>query len=86
MTSVVEKLLKVGLTEYEAKLSTTFSTADEGVEEIKKMIGKSRLIRISSIPMTLLDDLKPLLANKDLKIILPLGDTHRSGRTFILAA
>jgi hypothetical protein len=59
---------------YEAKLSTTFSTADEGVEEIKKMVGKSRAIRISSIPMTLLDELKPLLANKDLKIILPLGE------------
>ena len=59
---------------YEAKLSTTFSTVDEGIEEIKKKISKSRAIRISGIPMTLLNELKQLLANKDLKIILPLGE------------
>jgi hypothetical protein len=58
---------------YEAKISTTYEV-DEGIEEIKRMIGKSRVIRISGIPMTLLDELKPLLANKDLKIILPLGE------------
>ena len=59
---------------YEAKLSTTFSTVDEGIEEIKKKISKSRAIRISGIPMKLLNELKALLANKDLKIILPLGE------------
>ena len=58
---------------YEVKLSTVYEV-DEGITEIKKMIGKSRVIRISSIPMTLLDELKPLLTNKDLKIILPLGE------------
>jgi hypothetical protein len=54
-------------------MSTTFSTVDEGLEEIKKKIGKARGIRISNIPMKLLNELEPLLANKDLKIILPLG-------------
>jgi hypothetical protein len=59
---------------YEAKLSTTFGTVEEGVEEIKRKIQKSRRIRISSIPMSLLNQLKPMLGNKDLKIILPLGE------------
>jgi hypothetical protein len=34
---------------------------------------KSRRIRISSIPSSLLEQLKPLLKDKDLKIILPIG-------------
>jgi len=59
---------------YEAKISTTFSTVDEGIEEIKRKIQKSRRMRINNIPMKLLDDLKPLLRDKDLKIILPLGE------------
>jgi hypothetical protein len=59
---------------YEAKLSTTFDTAEEGIEEIKRKIRKSRRIRISNIPMSLLNQLKPMLGNKDLKIILPLGE------------
>ena len=54
-------------------MSTTFSTVDEGLEEIKKKISKARGIRISNIPIKLLNELEPLLANKDLKIILPLG-------------
>ena len=58
---------------YEAKLGTTYEV-DEGLKELRKQIGKSRAIRISGIPMTLLNELKPLLANKDLKIILPLGE------------
>ena len=58
---------------YEAKISTTFATAEEGIGEIKKKIQKSRRIRISSIPPSLLEQLKPLLKDKDLKIILPIG-------------
>ena len=54
---------------YEAKLSTTFSTVDEGIDEIKRKIKKSRGIRISNIPMKLLEELKPLLVGKDLKLI-----------------
>lgn len=58
---------------YEAKISTTFATAEEGIGEIKKKIQKSRRIRISSIPPSLLEQLKPILKDKDLKIILPIG-------------
>jgi len=59
---------------YEAKISTTFATVEEGLEEIKRMIQKARRIRISNIPMSLLEELKPLLKDKDLMIILPLGE------------
>jgi len=59
---------------YEAKISTTFATPEEGIAEIKRMIQKSRRLRISGIPMPLLEELKPLLKDKDLMIILPLGE------------
>lgn len=59
---------------YEAKLSTTFDTVEEGISEIKKKIEKSRRIRISNIPMKLLEELKPRLQEKDLKIVLPLNE------------
>ena len=59
---------------YEAKISTTFRTTAEGVEAIKEKIGKSRRVRISGIPMSLLKKLAPLLKGKDVKIILPLGE------------
>ncbi len=59
---------------YESKISTTFATPEEGIAEIKRMIQKSRRIRISNVPMRLLEELKPLLKDKDLMIILPLGE------------
>ena len=59
---------------YEAKIGTTFATAEEGIVEIKRQIQKSRRIRISNIPMSLLEELKPLLKDKDLMVILPLGE------------
>lgn len=59
---------------YEAKLSTTFDTIEEGIEEITRKVQKSRRIRISNIPMSLLNQLMPFLADKDLKIILPLEE------------
>jgi len=59
---------------YEAKLSTTFETVEEGIGEIKRKIQRSRRIRISNIPMNLLKQLMPLLGEKDLKIVLPLGE------------
>jgi hypothetical protein len=59
---------------YEAKLSTTFGTVDEGIEEIKRKVQKSRRIRINNVPMKLLHELKPLLRDKDLKIILPFDE------------
>ncbi len=59
---------------YEAKISTTFATVEEGITEIKRVMQKSRRVRISNIPMRLLDELKPLLKDKDLMIILPIGE------------
>jgi hypothetical protein len=60
---------------YEMKIGTTFATVEEGIGEIKRMIQKSRRIRISNIPMNLLETLKPLLKDKDLMIILPMNET-----------
>jgi len=59
---------------YEAKISTTFSTIEEGKEEMKRKIQKSRRLRINNIPVGLLKELEPLLGGKDLKIILPIGE------------
>ena len=59
---------------YEMKIGTTFATVEEGVAEIKHLIQKSRRIRISNIPMSLLEELKPLLKDKDLMIILPMNE------------
>src|SRR3990170_7553659 len=59
---------------YEAKISTTYATAEEGIAEVKRMIQKSRRVRISNIPMCLLEELKPLLKDKDLMIILSMGE------------
>jgi hypothetical protein len=59
---------------YEAKISTAFATVEEGIAEIKRMIQKSRRLRISNIPMRLLEELKPLLKDKDLMIILPMNE------------
>lgn len=59
---------------YETKISTTYATIEQGLAELKRMVQKSRRIRISNIPMDLLEELKPLLKDKDLMIILPLGE------------
>jgi len=59
---------------YEAKIGTTFATVEEGIVEIKRMVQKSRRIRISNIPMCLLEELKPLLKDKDLMVILPMNE------------
>lgn len=59
---------------YEAKLSTTFENVEEAIVEIKKKIQKSRRIRISNIPMKLLEELKPYFKEKDVKIVLPIGE------------
>jgi hypothetical protein len=59
---------------YEAKIGTTFATVEEGIAEIKRMTQKTRRVRISNIPMSLLEELKPLLKDKDLMIILPIGE------------
>ena len=57
--------------QYQAKISTVFASVEQGVEELKKKIEKSRKIRIGNIPPSLLKELLPLLEGKDVKIILP---------------
>ena len=59
---------------YEAKLGTTYATMEEGISEIKRQIQKSRRIRISNIPMSMLEEFKPLLKDRDLMVILPVGE------------
>ena len=59
---------------YEAKIGTTFATVEEGILEIKRVLQKSRRIRISNIPMNLLEELMPMLKDKDLMIILPMDE------------
>jgi len=58
---------------YEAKIGITYKI-EKGIEELKKKVKKSRIIRINNIPVNLLRELMPLLEGKDLKIILPLGE------------
>ncbi len=57
--------------QYEAKISTIFSSIEEAIEVIKNKIEKSRKVRICNIPMDMLEELTPLLKGKDVKIILP---------------
>jgi hypothetical protein len=59
---------------YEAKISTAYASPKEGIEEIRRMIQKSRRIRISNIPMPLLNEFLPLLKDKDLMIVLPQNE------------
>jgi hypothetical protein len=59
---------------YEAKISTTYASPQEGIDEIKRIIQKSRRIRISNLPMPLLDEFKPLLKDKDIMIVLPQNE------------
>jgi len=59
---------------YEAKISTTFRSTQEAVEAITDKIKKSKRVRISNIPMELLEKLVPLLKDKDVKIILPMKE------------
>jgi hypothetical protein len=60
--------------QYQAKISTVFASVNQGVEELKKKIEKSRKIRVGNIPPSLLKKLLPLLEGKDVKIILPEGE------------
>ena len=59
--------------QYEAKISTIFSSEKEAFEAIVSKIEKSRRVRISNVPMPLPEKLAPLLKGKDVKIILPKG-------------
>ncbi len=57
--------------QYQAKISTVFATAKEGVEQLKSKIAKSRKVRIGNVPVGLIEKLLPWLQGKDVKIILP---------------
>ncbi len=60
---------------YEQKISTVYATPLEAIEEIKSKLKHGRKIRINNIPMALLRTLAPLLQDKDLKIVLPEGES-----------
>ncbi len=57
--------------QYEAKISTTFSSTKDALKAITDKIERSRTLRINNIPMGMLAKLLPLLKGKDVKIILP---------------
>jgi len=59
--------------QYQEQISTVFKTNKEAIEQIKDKIAKSRRVRISSIPMGLLEELMPLLRGKDVRVILARG-------------
>ena len=56
---------------YEAKIATVFASVGDATEQIMQKIAKSRKVRLSNIPMSLLEELTASLAGKDIKIILP---------------
>lgn len=58
---------------YEAKLSTVFKTPRDGILAIKQRLVRAKRIRINAIPMTLLEELLPLIKGKDVMVILPRG-------------
>ena len=59
---------------YEIKMSTTFASIDEAIRELRDKISKSKTVWINSIPLSLLAKIAPFLKNKDVRIILPLGE------------
>lgn len=60
--------------QYQSKISAVFASVEQGVEEMKKKIAKSRKVRIGNIPAGMVEELLPLLKGKDVKIILPDGE------------
>ena len=65
---------------YEAKLSTVFKTPKEGVQAIKNRLEKAKRVRVSAIPMSLLDELLPLVKTKDFMVILPRGQKSKKAQ------
>jgi hypothetical protein len=59
---------------YEARISTTFSSVEEAMDEIKERIRRSRKVWISNIPMSMLRELMPLLEGRSVRIILPMNE------------
>lgn len=58
---------------YQNKLETIFEI-DKGIEAIKETIIRSRKVRINTIPSDLLESFVPLLKEKDVKILLSIGE------------
>lgn len=56
--------------EHRANISRPFTSAKEGLEQLKEKIRLSNKVRISNISVELLDELLPALKGKDVKIIL----------------
>ena len=59
---------------YEAKISTTFRTLEEGLAKIEEKLKTARTVQISNVPMNVLQPLLPLLKGREVKIILPEGE------------
>jgi len=59
--------------DHRAKISTVFAGVNEGVKRLKDRLGASRTVRISNIPVWLLNKLLPELKSKNVKIILHYG-------------
>jgi hypothetical protein len=55
------------------RVPSVFYSVDEGVKWLKDRINSARTVRISNIPMGLLEELLPALKGKDVKIILHYG-------------
>ena len=55
------------------KIQTVYDTT-KGIEAIKETVGKSKKLRITTIPPSLLKELMPLLTDKDIKILLLPGE------------
>lgn len=55
------------------KITTVYETS-KGIEAIKETIVKSKRLRITTIPPSLLKEIIPLLADKDIKILLLPSD------------
>jgi len=55
------------------KITTVYDT-QKGIEAIKETVAKSKKLRITTIPPSLLKELMPLFADKDIRILLLPGE------------
>jgi len=58
---------------YEAQIMTYYKDVDEAMDEVRDKLKRTRKVRVSCIPVPLLKEIMPLLADKDLAVILPEG-------------
>lgn len=62
--------IKKQVKKYVCKISEVYDTK-EGLKALKKEIRKSKKVQLQNMPRGLLKELKPLLKNKKVRIILP---------------